>query len=81
MIVSFPSGVKPYYSLMMHSILSILLGVMLAAVLIVLLVGVAIFVRGGELNNRWSTRLMGLRVATQAVALVTLGILLLMRSS
>ncbi len=79
--MSFPWGCHSYYSFVMHAILSILLGVLMAAVLIVLLVGVAIFVKGGELNNRWSTRLMSLRVATQAVALVTLGILLLMRSS
>jgi hypothetical protein len=60
--------------------LSILLGVSLAAIVIVLLVGIAVFVHGGEANRRWSVRLMSLRVATQAVALVTLGLLLLLRT-
>lgn len=61
--------------------LNLLLGLALAAVLIVLLVGVAVFVKGGETNNRWSTRLMSLRVATQFAALVIVGILLLMKSN
>ena len=61
--------------------LNLLLGLALAAVLIVLLVGVAVFVRGGEANNRWSTRLMSLRVATQAAALVIVGLLLLLKSN
>ena len=52
----------------------------MAAVVIVLLTGVAVFVKGGETNKRWSTKLMSLRVATQAVALVTIGLLLLLRS-
>jgi hypothetical protein len=64
----------------MHQALTILLAVALAAVLLVLLVGVAVFVRGGEVNRRWSVKLMSLRVATQALALVTLGALLLLRA-
>jgi hypothetical protein len=64
----------------MQHALNLLLGLSLAAVLIVLLTGVAVFVKGGETNKRWSTRLMSLRVATQAVALITVGLLLLLRS-
>jgi len=64
---------------MQHS-LNLLLGLALAAVVIVLLTGVAVFVKGGETNERWSTRLMSLRVATQAVALITIGLLLLLKS-
>jgi len=64
----------------MQHALNLVLGLALAAVLIVLLTGVAVFVKGGETNNRWSTKLMSLRVATQAVALVTIGLLLLLRS-
>jgi hypothetical protein len=64
----------------MHSILTILLGVVLAAVLGILLFGVAVFVRGGEFNRRWSVKLMSLRVATQALALVILGLLLILRA-
>ncbi len=60
--------------------LNLLLGLSLAAVLIVLLTGVAVFVRGGETNKKWSTRLMSLRVATQAVALVTVALLLFLKT-
>lgn len=65
---------------MMNTLLSTILAVTLVVVLLVLLFGVAVFVRGGEFNKRWSTRLMSLRVATQAIALATLGVLLLLRS-
>jgi len=64
----------------MQHALNLLLGLSLAAVLIVLLTGVAVFVKGGETNKRWSTKLMSLRVITQAVALATVGLLLLLRS-
>ncbi len=64
---------------MMQTFLSIILAISLLSVVIVLLVGVGVFVKGGETNRRWSVKLMSLRVATQAVALVTLGLLLLMR--
>ncbi len=65
----------------MHTILSILLIVALLAVLIVLLFGVAVFVRGGDFNRRWSVKLMSMRVATQAVALTVLFVLLLLRAT
>jgi hypothetical protein len=65
---------------MQHS-LNLLLGLSLAAVVIVLLTGIAMFVKGGEANKRWSTKLMSLRVATQAVALVTIGLLLFLHSN
>ena len=65
----------------MQHALNLVLGLALAAVVIVLLTGVAVFVKGGETNNRWSTKLMSLRVATQAVALVTVGLLLFLRSN
>lgn len=63
----------------MHTILTILLFAALAAVLIVLLIGVGVFVKGGEFNRRHATKIMTLRVATQALALVALGLLLLTR--
>ena len=65
----------------MQHALNLVLGLALVAVVIVLLTGVAVFVKGGEANKRWSTKLMSLRVATQAVALVTIGLLLLLRSN
>jgi len=65
----------------MVNALSILLMIALAAVLIVLATGVIVFVRGGDFNRRNATRLMNLRVATQAVAVLILGLLLLLRHS
>jgi hypothetical protein len=64
----------------MQTALNILLAVALLAVLLVLFTGVAGFVKGGEFNRRWSTRLMALRVGSQAVALLAVGLLLLLRS-
>jgi hypothetical protein len=62
----------------MQTFLSIALGVALFAVLAVLLSGVTVFARGGETNRRWSLRLMNLRVVTQAVAILILGLLMLL---
>ncbi len=64
----------------MISILSVLLVVALAAVLAVLATGVAGFARGGEFNRRHANRLMNLRVGTQFVAVVILGLIMLARS-
>lgn len=64
----------------MISVLSGLLVVALIAVFAVLVAGVLVFARGGEANQRWSLRLMNLRVGTQAVAVALLGLILLLRS-
>lgn len=63
----------------MVTLLSVLLGVALFAVLAVLITGVVVFARGGAANNRWSNRLMNMRVATQAVAVLILGLIFLLR--
>ncbi len=65
----------------MVAILSVLLVVVLVAVLGVLLSGVIVFARGGEINRRWSNRLMNLRVGTQALAVIILGLILWLRHS
>ena len=62
----------------MVTFLSVLLGIALFGVLGVLLTGVVVFVRGGETNRRWGNRLMNLRVATQAVAVLLLGAIALL---
>jgi hypothetical protein len=64
----------------MESILSILLLIALGAVLVVLAFGIGVFVRGGEFNRRHANRLMNLRVATQAVVVVILGLILLLKA-
>ena len=60
----------------MDKILFYALLAVLAAIVCVLLTGVTVFVKGGELNRRWGNRLMNLRVATQFVAVLLLGALL-----
>jgi NADH:ubiquinone oxidoreductase subunit 6 (subunit J) len=62
----------------MERFLSILLIVVLVAIVAVLGLGVLNFARGGE--ARRSNRLMNLRVAVQAVAVVILGIILFLHS-
>lgn len=64
----------------MVSFLSVLLLVALAAVLGVLITGVAAFAKGGEFNRRHANHLMNLRVGTQFVAVVILGLIMLVRS-
>jgi hypothetical protein len=77
---AFPSPFgRVYITKMSHNLLAIALGIALFAVLAILLIGVAVFMRGGVTNQRWSLRLMNLRVATQAVAVLLLGLLLLRR--
>ncbi|PKU22207.1 twin transmembrane helix small protein [Telmatospirillum siberiense] len=61
----------------MITVLSILLGAALLAVVGVLMTGVVVFARGGEANRRWANRLMNLRVAVQAVVVLLLGALML----
>jgi hypothetical protein len=63
-----------------ETILHILLGLALVGVLVVLATGVASFVIGGEFNRKYANKLMRLRVATQAFALLILLALLLLRS-
>ncbi|HLN23685.1 MAG TPA: HIG1 domain-containing protein [Patescibacteria group bacterium] len=64
----------------MISFLSVLLGLALVAVLIVLIAGVVVFASGGEVNRRYANRLMNLRVATQAVAVLILGLIVVLRA-
>ncbi len=52
----------------LRAVFPMLIAVSLAAVLAVLLVGVAGMLRGGGFNRRYGNALMRLRVATQAAA-------------
>jgi hypothetical protein len=62
----------------MDTLLNILLGLALVAVVGVLATGLAGFAAGGEFNRQYGNKLMRLRVATQAFAvLVRLALLLL----
>lgn len=56
---------------------SVLLIVLLAAVLIVLGVGIVSMLRGGEFNRRYGNKLMQLRVLLQGLALLVLALLFL----
>jgi len=63
----------------METVLTILLGLALAAVLAVLATGVVSFIAGGEFNRKYANKLMRLRVATQAVAVLLLLALLVLK--
>ena len=64
----------------METVLHILLGLALVGVVGVLATGVVSFIVGGEFNRKYANKLMRLRVATQAFAVLILLALLLMRS-
>ena len=63
----------------MESVFTILLGLALFAVLAVLVTGLVGFIAGGEFNRKYANKIMRLRVATQATAVIILLALLLMR--
>jgi len=63
----------------MELFLNILLLAVMAAVLIVLATGLVSFVVGGEFNRKYANKLMRLRVATQAGAIVVLLALVLFK--
>ena len=64
----------------METVLNILLGIALVSVLGVLATGLASFAMGGEFNRKYGNKLMRLRVASQASAVLTLLGLLLLRT-
>jgi hypothetical protein len=64
----------------MQTLLNILLGLALVAVLCILATGLASFAAGGEFNRKYGNKLMRLRVAAQAFAVLTLLGLLLLRT-
>ncbi|HUI17969.1 MAG TPA: twin transmembrane helix small protein [Alphaproteobacteria bacterium] len=61
----------------MEKLFSWLVGIAMAAVLVVLLFGVASMFRGGEFNRKYANKLMRLRVLLQAVALLLFAIFML----
>ena len=64
----------------MESVFTILLGLALVAVLGVLATGLVAFIAGGEFNKKYANKLMRLRVATQAMAVLIRLILTLLRT-
>jgi hypothetical protein len=64
----------------MDIVLNILLGLALVAVVGVLATGLAAFAAGGEFNRKYGNKLMRLRVATQAFAVLVLLALLLLHN-
>ena len=63
----------------MEDVLQVLLAVALGATLLVLFTGVAGFIVGGEFNRKYANKLMRLRVASQAVAVILLVLLLFVK--
>jgi len=52
------------------NVLAILLAIALAAVVLVLVVGVIGMARGGEFNEKYGNKMMRLRVGLQALAVI-----------
>lgn len=65
----------------MELVLNSLLGLALVAVVAVLAMGLVSFAAGGEFNRKYANKLMRLRVATQAFAVLILLALLLLRGA
>jgi len=65
------------YMTPMETLFSYLVGIAMAAVLAVLVVGVASMFRGGEFNRKYANKLMRLRVLLQALALLLFAIFML----
>lgn len=51
------------------------------AVLVVLMIGIGSFARGGEFNRKYSNKLMRLRIILQAVAIALIVIFVAVRNS
>ena len=71
------TGSAARYSWRMERLFSWLVGIAMAAVLVVLIAGVASMFRGGEFNRKYANKLMRLRVLLQALALVLFAIFML----
>ena len=56
----------------MHAVFNVLIPFCLAAVLAILFTGIYALMRGGEFGRKWSNKLMQMRVAAQAVAILVL---------
>jgi hypothetical protein len=61
----------------MSKILEYAVGVVMALVVAVLITGVVSMFKGGDFNKKYSNKLMRLRVALQALALVLFAIFML----
>jgi nitrogen fixation-related uncharacterized protein len=59
---------------------AILIAIALAAVVVVLIVGVFAMARGGEFNDKYGNRMMRWRVALQAVAVILMLVFVFMAS-
>jgi hypothetical protein len=64
----------------MNNVLIVLLLLAMAATAIVLLTGIAGFVRGGAFNERYGNALMRARVRLQLVAVMLLGLIFMLNS-
>lgn len=65
------------YMTRMERLFAYLVAIAMAAVLAVLMVGVASMFRGGEFNRKYANKLMRLRVLLQALALLLFAIFML----
>ncbi len=60
---------------LLSALLKVLIGIALAATVVVLFAGVVSMARGGNFNARWGNKLMRLRVIVQGAAVALLAVL------
>jgi threonine/homoserine/homoserine lactone efflux protein len=63
-------GASRYVSRIMQNALFIAAVVACFSVLVVLMIGIFSFARGGEFNRKYANKIMRLRIITQAIAVV-----------
>jgi hypothetical protein len=68
---------EPRYIRAVETVFTYLIFGAMAAVVIVLLIGVGSMFRGGDFNRKYSNKLMRLRILLQALALVLFAIFML----
>ncbi len=64
----------------MNSIFIILMAVAMISTLIVLIIGIAVMMKGGEFNQKYGNKLMSARVILQGIALLFLALAVLTKN-
>tara|TARA_B100001094_G_C17790142_1_gene603976 strand:+ start:473 stop:676 length:204 start_codon:yes stop_codon:yes gene_type:complete len=63
----------------MENFLMLMLGISLLSVLVVLFLGLIVFVKGGNINEKYGNKLMQLRVFSQSISIILIIILVAVR--
>ena len=64
---------------MLHDPLFLIVAVAVLIVLVILMIGIGGFARGGDFNRKYANKIMRLRIAAQAVAVLLILVYVLIR--